>query len=196
MINAHEFPSTAIPRIFYPFEEESPFRHCVSCHQDLLENDVEYVIEKAIRQYPEFGTKDTIFEYAMCINCAEQMKKNLSDESLKSIQAYMMKKSNLLEQSQKLQASQNWNCEDWISHCIFTGQSIEEQGEYQIFAHCKGDQLLFSAMPYMVSSQAMEEMAKLLSTKTQDELNRFIDNNFGLPPELKKLFKENPVILL
>jgi hypothetical protein len=196
MINFHKFPAIDIPPIFYPFEKASPFSHCVSCNKYLLDEEVEYVIEKAIRQYPEFGTSDVIFEYAMCLECADKMKKTLSRESLKCVQAYMVNKSNLLEHSHRLQASHNWNPKDWIGHCIFTGQRIEDQNEYQIFAHCKGKQLFFSAMPYMISSQAMDEMAELLSPKTQDELNRFIDNNFGLPPELRKTFKDHPVMLL
>ncbi|WPP50795.1 hypothetical protein [Catalinimonas niigatensis] len=182
--------------MFYPFEKDSPFSHCMGCNKYLLEQDVEYVIEKAIRQYPEFGTTDIIFEYAICTECADKMKNALSKESLQSVQAYMMNKSRLFEQSQRLQASNNLNPNDWISQCIFTGQRIEEQTEFQIFAHCKGNQMFFSAMPYMISSQAMDEMAELLSPKTQDELNRFIDDNFGIPPELKQLFKDNSVMLL
>lgn len=196
MTNFHKFPTTDIPPIFHPFEGNESFSHCISCHKYLLDENVEYVIEKAIRQYPEFGTSDIIFEYAMCMECAGKMKNELSKESLECVQAYMMNKSKLFEHSQQLQTSHNWNVEDWISHCIITGQSIEEQSEYQIFAHCRGKQLVFSAMPYMIGSQAMDEMAGLLSPKTQDELNRFIDDNFGIPPELKELFKDKPIMLL
>ncbi|MDF9797506.1 hypothetical protein OKW21_002769 [Catalinimonas alkaloidigena] len=196
MMNFHNFPATDIPSIFHPFEKDEPFSHCVSCNSLLLENETEYVIEKAIRQYPEYGTTDVIFEYAMCLECALKMRNELSRESLERVQAYMTEKSNLIEQSQKLRASHNWDINEWIGNCAFTGQSIKDQNEYQIFAHCRGNQMVFSMMPYMISSQAMDEMAELLSEKTQDELNRFVNDNFGIPPELKKPILDNPVILL
>lgn len=195
-MNLHKFPATDIPEIFQPYDKSEHFSHCVSCNVYLLDENIEYVIEKAIRQYPEYGTTDVIFEYAMCLKCTEKMRKELSEESLQRVEAYIMKQGNLIEQSQKLRDAHNWNVKDWLSKCAFTGQAIEDQSEYQIIAHCKGNQLVFSAMPYMISAQAMEEMSELLSQKTQDELNRFIDDNFGIPPELKKPIIDNPVVLL
>ncbi len=196
MTSFHKFPVTDIPHIFHPFEKDSPFSHCVNCQKYLLDQDVEYVIEKAVRQYPEFNTTDVIFEYAMCLQCAELIKKELSKESLANVQSYMINKSNLLAQSQQLRQAHNWNVNDWIGRCIITGEMIEDQQEYQIFAHCKGNQMVFSAMPYMISGKAIDEMADLLSQKTQDELNRFINNNFGIPPEFKKHILDNPVAFL
>ena len=51
-------------------------------------------------------------------------------------------------------------------------------------------------MPFIIGDEAMEEMQGLLSQKTQDELDRFVDDNFGLPPELKELLKDKPLVLV
>lgn len=196
MMNLHKFPVTDIPKIFLPFEKETPFKRCVSCNKDLLDNNVEYVIEKAIRQYPEYGTSDVIFEYALCLECTEKIRHELSPDSLQRVQSYMMNNGNFIKQSQKLREEHNWEVEDWIDKCAFTGQELKDQKEYQIIAHCRGNQMVFSMMPYMIGSQAMDEIANLLSDKTQDELNRFINDNFGIPPELKQPILDNPVMLI
>lgn len=149
-----------------------------------------------MRRYPEYASKDVIFEYAMCMTCAEKMRQELSKESLARIQDFMQHNSRLMEQSQRLISENNWKVDDWISNCAINGASIEEQEEYQLFAHCRGNQMILSVMPYMVSGAAVEQMAELLSTKTRDELNRFIDDNFGIPPELKKHLKDQPIMFI
>lgn len=189
-----KYPVTDIPDIFLPYGQSDPFTHCINCNTYLLQNDTEYVVEKAIRHYQKLDASDVIFEYAMCMNCAEQIRKELSHESLQAIQRFMAD-SRMLDSRQRLIKENNWNIDDWLSHCAVNGQKIEDQDEYQIFAHCRGDQLVFSAMPYMISGAAVEEMSELLSAKTRDELDRFVDDNFGLPPELKQPIKDNPVIM-
>jgi len=40
-----------------------------------------------------------------------------------------------------------------------------------------------------------EEMNELLSQKTRDRLDGFVDEQFGLPPELKQPIKDSPVFV-
>ena len=195
-MNFYKYPVTDIPPIFYPYKEVTPFSNCISCDRYLLDNDVEYIIEKAMRCYPEYASTDVIFEYAMCMACAEKMRQELSKDSLARIQDFMQHNSRLMEQSQRLISENNWKVDDWISNCAINGASIEEQEEYQLFAHCRGNQMILSVMPYMVSGAAIEQMAELLSPKTRDELNRFIDDNFGIPPELKMHLKDQPIMFI
>jgi hypothetical protein len=194
-MNYYNLPVTDIPKIFLPHQSDGPFSTCVNCDRNLLDENTDYVIEKAVRQYREYGTQDVIFEYAMCMSCAELMRQELSRESLQRVQDYMQK-SNLAASRQTLIDRNNWNIQDWISHCAVSGESVEQQDEYQLFAHCRGGQLVFSAMPYMISGTVAEAMAELLSAKTRDELNRFVDDNFGLPPELKQPITDRPIVLL
>lgn len=194
-MNFYKLPVTDIPTVFLPHQSDSPFASCVNCDRNLLDDNTDYVIEKAVRQYREYGTKDVIFEYAMCMHCAELMRRELSRESLERVQDFMQK-SNLAASRQQLIDRNNWNIQDWISHCAVSGESVEQQDEYQLFAHCRGGQLVFSAMPYMISSTVAEAMSELLSAKTRDELNRFVDDNFGLPPELKQPITDRPILLM
>lgn len=183
-----------IPAIFKHHTTGQYFERCIACEAYLLEPGRSYFIEKAIRTYPGFQATDVIFEYAMCTGCADRMRKEVSMESLLKMHLYFTEKVNLKSRFENL--SQNENPEAWLSHCIVTGKPITQLEEYQIYAHCEGKSFLFSGMPYMISGEALHEMADLLSEKTRGEIDRFIEENFGLPPELKKPIKDNPVIFM
>ena len=78
-----------IPEEFYSFNTGKPFERCIDCDKYLLDGEP-YMIEKAIRQYPGYSAKDIIFEYAMCVDCAERLKNEMSQESMASIQKFFM----------------------------------------------------------------------------------------------------------
>jgi hypothetical protein len=48
----------------------------------------------------------------------------------------------------------------------------------------------------MISGRAIEEIAEKLSAETKEVLDNFIDQYFGLPPELKSILKDRKVIML
>ena len=189
------YPDSDIPSVFFPFGEAKAFSNCINCDRYLLQDNVEYIIEKAIRRYHEYETSDVIFEYAMCMQCAEKMRAELSVESQQKVQQYI-ENSKLVSTRQQLIEQSNWKIDDWLGSCAIKGEPVEDQNEYQIYGHFRGNKMVFSAMPYMISGSAVEEISQLLSAKTIDELNRFIDNNFGLPPELKEVIKNKPVVLI
>ena len=65
-----------------------PFRVCLECEVNLVASGDPYVIEKAFRVYPGFGTTDTIFEYALCLPCMERLYESYSKESRRAIEQY------------------------------------------------------------------------------------------------------------
>ncbi len=197
--NHRSFPieeTSDIPTIFRSYPDKTPFEQCISCNVRLLENDTEYLIEKAIRHYPEFNTQDVIFEYAMCLNCAERMRQELSVSSRRNIENFFEQRVDLYGRRQEMLYEHQLNHDAWLDRCLITGRQRADLQEYQIYGHCQGDRFLFSYMPYLISNQAMEMMTGLLSEKTLGEIDRFIDDNFGLPPELKQPIKDSPFVLL
>ena len=80
--------SIPIPKIFHSDLTDSPLENCVTCDRNLLHGHEPYVIEKAFRYYPEYDIHNTIFEYIMCIPCAQKMNASMSEESLQKIQTY------------------------------------------------------------------------------------------------------------
>ena len=77
-----------IPEDFYSFETDQPFEACLVCKADLLAGEVDYFIEKAIRNYPEHEVTDVVYEYALCSHCAHDMNDKMSSASLNSLQTY------------------------------------------------------------------------------------------------------------
>ena len=187
---------TDIPPIFHSFSAENTFEHCISCNINLLHSDSEYLIEKAFRRYPGFDTQDVIFEYAMCLDCAERMRQELSASSMRNIQDFFNQRVDFYGRRQEMLYDHALNCDAWLDRCIVTGKPMAELQEFQIYGHCRGDRFLFSYMPYMISDEAVDSMTGLLSEKTKGEIDRFIDDNFGLPPELKQPIKDHPFVLL
>jgi len=169
--------------------------NCVTCDKNLVDSHEPYIVEKAFRYYPEYQIHNTIFEYIMCMPCAQKMHEAMSKESIQRIQQYFSQ-INLPNRSEKLWAQSGNDFEAWISNCIINNSPRESQEEYQICAQCLGDKMVFDLFPYMISFDASSEMTNLLSAKTLDEYNRFVDENFGLPPEFKKAIKDSPSILI
>jgi hypothetical protein len=55
--------------------------------------------------------------------------------------------------------------------------------------------MLLSAMPLIISGRAIEEITDLFSPSTKEVLNDFIDQYFGLSPELKSILKDCKVFI-
>jgi len=169
---------------------------CLICECSLLESDVPYLIEKAFHNYKgELPASNTIFEYSMCIFCAMEMRDNLSKDSRESLERYMMEKGNMSTRGKALLEKENPQVSDWWSNCVVTNQAQEHLTEYQICGIFQGSNIICSEMPYLLSGEAMDEMSELLSPETLDEMNRFGDEHFTGPPELKELLQQRPVLL-
>lgn len=179
-----------IPKIFKTSVSEVNFTNCISCEKDLLENNEEYFIEKII------NNNQVEIEYAMCMDCIEEMRKSFSEESMQKIEEYFAKNLDVFTARYNIMVNGSTNVNDYISHCIFNNKSIENLNEYQLIAHCKGNKLLLSVFPYMVSHDVIEEVQGLLSAKTKEELDRFTDKHFGLPPDLLEIVKNKKIVII
>jgi hypothetical protein len=175
-----------IPEIFRSSLDKKPFERCISCDTYLLEEGTTYFIEKAIRNYKEHGVTDTIVEYAICLSCMESKQKAMSTESLQRLQEYFIAQVDPLERQLLMLNNETLNVDPWIERCMFKGSLRNELDEYQLQCQCSGKHMVFNHMPCMTSGEAIEEMAELLSPKSRGEIDDFMDDNFGLPPELKK----------
>jgi hypothetical protein len=171
-----------VPRVFQSFLRNDLFDRCLVCDHFLLADGKQYVIEKGIRN------TEVIFEYAMCFDCYGSLGEELSSESSSRIeQYYHLRGVDFVGRRRELLRATSYSVNPWIDRCIVTGRARAGCSEYQIFAQCDGQDLLFTYVPFMISGDAIEEMVGLLSSKTRDRLNGFIDEFLGIPPELKSL---------
>ena len=184
-----------IPEIFHSDLTGKPLVHCVTCNRDLLHGNEPYIVEKAFRYYPEYDIHNTIFEYIMCIPCAQKMHASMSKKSIERIQEYFAG-VDMVERRARLKEEKGYDVNAWLDNCLVKGSSRDGMEEYQICAQCLGDQLVFDILPYMLSHEASNEIVDLLSAATLDEYNRFVDDFFGLPPSFKKELKDSPAVVL
>jgi hypothetical protein len=184
-----------IPKEFYSFSTGELFDHCLECDKYLLDGNTEYFIEKAIKKYEGFEAQDVIFEYAICLSCAQRMRNSMSKASQRSIEEYFVNNVNMLKRMEVMQSNPD-DPATWMDECLIKGGKKSELNEYQIYAHCNGSKLNLSQMPYIVSGAALEEISGILSPETLDEMDDFSRRHFGPPPELAKDLPYRRVVLI
>ena len=186
-----------VPEIFRSTETGEPFERCAMCDRYLLDHDTSYVVEKAFRSYRGYKARETVFEYALCYDCREELTSEFSRESMERIQNYFAERVDMVARRQKLieDAPEGLELDPWVSRCIVTGEPVSEMEEYQVFCECEGPLMLYGYSPYVLGGAAIDEIMELLSAKTLDELNGFADDVLGLPPELEELFTRRVVLL-
>lgn len=163
-----------IPEEFYSFNTGEPFDKCSDCERNLLEPGVIYVIEKAIRQYEGYTAKDVIFECAICLNCAERVKNELSKESLSNMMKFY---------EEMMMGGQQFEDGETMSKCAATGTPRKKLTNYQINALCDGSKLSPFQPPYLISGEILEEMNDILSDSTRDFLDDYQQKFIGPSPE-------------
>ncbi|MEZ4937565.1 MAG: hypothetical protein R2799_08220 [Crocinitomicaceae bacterium] len=184
-----------IPKLMKSDLTDQLFHNCLMCDIDLMESRIPYMIEKAFKRAPD-GSLYTIFEFAICMNCAQKTQNQLSRESLTNIQNYFARKRDLFQRNEEMFDSEKTEFEDWTNECILSGNKISECEEFQVLAMCQGNQMEMGLFPYAISGAEAENMQELLSEKTKDELDDFMNTHLDLPPELKMLLEESSTLVL
>ena len=176
----------SIPDIFLSTDTGAPMTRCVQCDYDLLKGDRYYVIEKVFKRYPDLGKTEVLFEYAICSKCYEKMKEDLSAESMANLSQYMIHNTDVKAMQKRMEEYPK-NPEAWLSHCMVKGTPISNLNEYQMGACFLGDRLMTDFIPpFIIGNGAIEEMNGILSKETKDQMDDFMNDNFGIPPELRK----------
>lgn len=184
---------TAIPKLFQK-AEGGLLSECIMCNKNLIEPAQDYIIEKAVRVIPQYKKTEVIFEYAMCMTCAEAMRNELSVESRQRIEAYFAQHVNLEKRVALLQPKRA-PFKNWVANCLIKGDPIKKSTEYSLYAHGYGKKLVYDFFPYAISGEVMEEVNELLSEKTREVLDDFIGKHFSGPPEVAEILKKRPVLI-
>ena len=185
-----------IPKRFYSDVTDEPFDCCNICGKYLLDNDVPYIVEKAIKNYDGHEFSSTIYEFAICQDCHGKMQQSMSKDSLQNLQGYYSSVMAAKGNEPIMIDMRNFNMDDWLSKCFFNGGEISSMKEYQVVAQFKGKHLVMNTPPMIIGEEAMKQMAELLSDKTTDEMNGFRDQFLGPSPELEELIHGKKLILL
>ncbi|MEO1021609.1 MAG: hypothetical protein AAFW89_03625 [Bacteroidota bacterium] len=183
-----------IPEIFFNSETGSPFTECKVCGETLTDGR-EYLIEKSFVHYNDKVNDDLVWEAAMCLNCVLELRKEYSEESYRRMNAYFESNMNF-DRQRELAESQNFTVSDWLDTCVITGKKRPECGQYQIYGHFLGGSAVFDSGPFMLSGEAMDEAIQLMSNETLDNMNRFRDQHFPPPEDLRPLFEDPKFVFI
>ena len=178
------FSLTDIPDELCSSETGLPFTNCLVCDRE-LGTGVEYMVEKAVRKYSDYGVQDTVFEYAVCMDCYTTLSATFSIESRERIEEYFRERVDQDDRVRRLSVLPADDLAPRIGVCMVSGESIDALEEYQVVAHCVGDKLVVGPAPFMIGGPTIDEITGLLSNETLDELGGFRDQYFGLPPEFQ-----------
>jgi len=179
-----------IPKELYSYLDDKPFTHCIECEKYLLTEGTEYLIEKVCKNNPEYGTTETIFDYALCLSCAMKLHGEMSMESQRTLQNYFM---NNIDLESRNREKHNASINDSIANCLVSGKSKDQCIEYQVCAHCVGEKVYMGNPPYMLSGKVLEEIMHLLSNKTQDIMNGFYNKHRTPTPGI---YEPDPRLIL
>ena len=203
-----------IPSIFHSLRNGGPFTQCLICDRPLLgdcrligsvsedrldkqqpsddgpqANPPTYFIERIFRG------NEPIIEYALCLDCDDDLRSEISKDSLEKINHFFSEHVDLERRAARINAGQQpRSIESWLNACVVTKENFTDCHEKQIFAVCQGDQL---ALPtsMMLSGTAISMVMPLLSKKTRDWIGDFTGTNFGMPPEFCDQPDVFPVLL-
>lgn len=184
--------SIEIPNEFHQEKTGKMFSHCNSCGKELIENHTIYMIEKAYSKNISTQKMELVFEYAICMDCIQEVHSQISEESKKNMEKFFNGAAALEERNSELTKYELYETEIWLQNCIIKNKPIDELDEYQIYAMCYGDHMPFFYTPYMVSGNAMDDVLDILSNETLDVLNGFWDK-IDSPVEGEKIPKRRPV---
>ena len=176
-----QIQTTAIPKEFYSATTHKPFDSCIACGVNVLDGSTVYLIEKAMKSYPGYQAKDTIFDYAICMPCAQDVHEKLSKESMGTIEQFFKDHVNMEEKVKSVRADDPTSMTE---RCLIKNTDKDASTEYQIYAQCIGDQVILNHPPYMICGEAMEEIMELLSKETKEVLGGFLDEHFTPDPDL------------
>lgn len=174
-----------IPETFYSIESGEPISSCLVCDKSLLDGSTEYLIEKGFRGYDAYDVEETVFGYALCMGCHERIRHSFSDGSMRRCQAYLAEHVDVRDRTKSLLDADSPEPEDWTDRCVVHETPREELQEYQLMAHCRGDEMILTHLPILLGGTAVDELTERLSNETIDNLGGFRDEYFGAPPELE-----------
>ncbi|HBS88622.1 MAG: hypothetical protein A2W91_18450 [Bacteroidetes bacterium GWF2_38_335] len=183
-----------VPEEFFSDLDNKQLSHCLVCGKELIDSQSDYMIEKVFQV--NNNRKTTIFEHAICMECSLELRKSLSTESLANIENYFRKNVDFIKRNELLIENNLLTSKDWLSHCIVKKTPLSDCSEYQTYCLCKGKYLNPGLLPYLVSEEVILEINELLSVKTKNEIDGFIDKYYGFPPEYRELMYGKKLIFV
>lgn len=183
-----------IPNQFHSIDEEGPFESCCVCNTKVQKSGRQYLIERSFQRVSN-DVENVLFEYAICMDCAQEMNQSMSEHSMQTLATYFasyFQGEGMFRRIHRISEDPN----SWYNECMVKKTPRGEMAEYNICGLFQGKKMLLGQFPYIIGMEAMDEITELLSAETKDELDNFRDTFLGGPPEFQELLKGRPVLVI
>ena len=187
-----------VPEAFWSEYSGKPFVKCIDCEVPLAESNV-YIVQK------KFVAGEAVFEMAMCERCRNFMTQEYSEETRQNIvehmgQQFRKKTEQALEESgdpQIIEVRQIENegegqaiLRECMDYCLICGTEREKCHRYSLAGLCRDSEIVaqvtpIGRTPLMICDECEQGMADLISKKTRDAWDRFVDEHFDGPPGIE-----------
>lgn len=177
-----------IPRVFYSEYLETPFVYCIDCERPFAESTGLYSVMK------HYVGTETVFEMAICLECAAKQRQRYSVESMARIISFIGEATerNYERLAAAMEDGKEPDWEAFTSECVFCWKNRSECHRYEIVGTFYLDQMIVQSMPdnglrtpMMMCEDCNAELSKLLSKETRDSWDRFVEEHFDGPPGIE-----------
>ncbi len=187
-----------IPKAMFSSDDDAPFECCIMCQRVLKEIGEPYMIEKSFVNHKDLNLHEVKYEYAICMACAQKMHNQLSKDSRTAIEQFFSSRVDMQLRFLEFQQDEDLatDYDVWTKTSLLTEEPREELEEYVVYAMCEGDQMIYAGYPFVLSIETLEHLQSLLSKATKDILEGFMDDHFGLPPEIRRAIRDGELIFI
>lgn len=166
-----KFLNDGIPSFFHNYDTGAPFTKCTFC-DDSLEYKSRYAVEKMINQNIVLHTREIVYEYALCWDCATSMGTDISEDSKTAIyKMYADHSETLMRKLDYLHGTEKYSLDSWIERCSLTGKEIRLCGEFSVSGIIEDGNLVFEQAPMVVSDEFMQKLQNVLSKETKESMD-------------------------
>jgi len=159
---------------FYSHETGEPFQSCIACGLPLDDPEVPYLVAKSFRG-PE-----CIFEYAICDLCRSTMAREFSEESRQRLAEFFQQRVNIGQRSALLTLGPV--ADPWIAACAACGTPRQDAASFSLGAVFLANEMIFDPYPLCLCGKCEEDIQNLISKKTRDIWDDFVETHFEGPP--------------
>ncbi len=190
-----------IPKLFHSAYSDEAFSHCLDCECELKSHETFYTVQKFV------VAGETVFELAMCDGCRAQLYQRFSDESRATIQRFISDRRDETEESPAAvptetetekenhpatMAITDVESLDSLQACVLCHTPKAQLRRYALVGLFLGDEIFVMQappapfpMPCLVCDACNSGLDGMLSQKTREEWNEFVEEHFPGPPGIE-----------
>lgn len=171
---------TPVPKLLWSEYSDAPFAECIDCGCALDECEF-YLVQKC------YVRTESVFEFAICSTCRTNMNSQCSDETNRAIYKFLQEHVSRREREFMKLTSMEEVLHKGVDECIICGALRSECHRCTIGGLCQEMDLVVQhspqgQSPLMICQDCEVSMSKLVSKKTRDTWDRFVEENFDDPP--------------